>query len=195
MKITTTTTTSSNNNNFESWNVDNQFRIVTINPDTRYNPVKRPGSNQITVNNPNYINNTYKWLVGTTTEFKNETKHFTCWEPSGTGIDDTDSGYKRFSYKGDKILCHRFVWYFFNPGKLIPNDHDISHLCGNKRCCRPSHLYCEPKPNNVARINCIAYLVADSNHDSIMKICIHNVPCKTAKYISKNNLVTLQPEK
>jgi hypothetical protein len=195
MKITKTTT-SANDNKLESWNVENQYRTVSINPDTRFKPTKRPGSNESIVNKPNYIDNIYKWLVGTTTEIKNETGHFTCWEPSGTGIDNVDTGYNRFSYKGDKILCHRFVWYFYNPGKLVPNDYDISHLCGNKKCCRYSHLHCEPKPDNVARINCVGYVVSRNEDDSMtLLICPHNVPCKKAKYVYQECLVNIIPEK
>jgi hypothetical protein len=142
------------------------------------------------------VDDTYKWLIGTTAVNENETGHFKCWEPSADvkGIDITDSGYFRFSYKGKKILCHRFVWVYHNPGKTITDGYDISHLCGNKRCCRPSHLHCEIKTNNIARIGCMGYIVSEKNPNDILLLCTHNVPCKTSRFVNGKNFVIIEKE-
>jgi hypothetical protein len=174
--------------NITNWNVANDQRVVTHDPNSRFNLTKRKGANQYSRGTVEYFDHVYEWLIGCTKEVTNVTGHFTCWIPEGEGIELTDSGYNRMDYSG-KHFCHRFVWLYHNPGKNVLYGYDVSHLCGNSACCRSSHLICEPKPDNIARINCIGYLVRQGNPNHILKICPHNIPCKKAIYFSENDIV------
>lgn len=57
------------------------------------------------------------------------------------------SGYGQFS--GDSLLAHRYSYELFvGP---IPDDLQIDHLCGVKRCVNPAHLEAVTRKENLRR--------------------------------------------
>lgn len=58
-----------------------------------------------------------------------------CWEWTGCRL---PSGYGKVAICGRHFLVHRLVWLIWN-GSLDPTK-EVSHLCHNTSCCRPSHL-------------------------------------------------------
>ena len=60
-----------------------------------------------------------------------------CWEWIGF-LDHR--GYGRFynPRKQQNEPAHRFLWEFAN-GRKIPKGYEFHHICGNRRCVRPSH--------------------------------------------------------
>lgn len=112
----------------------------------------------------------YAHLISHTTEVTYGC--FTCWEPQGPGFDDNPGGYKRFSAMGKKHLCHKFSWTYHH-NDATPTG-DISHRCGNKKCCRPSHLEDEERTYQRTRDDCPGWVHIDSTW---IKICMHQPHC------------------
>ena len=79
---------------------------------------------------------------------------FTCEVPdckNFTGFETRKSGYIRMNRNGKKIFCHVLAhsvhpWY---NSKL-----DVSHLCGNPKCCSKHHLWSETHKVNLSRKGC-----------------------------------------
>lgn len=126
----------------------------------------------------------YRWLINQTVVSSSPLGFFKCWIINNTsGIDETESGYLRMSYRGKKILVHLFSWEYHNGSK--PRDKDISHLCHNKRCCRPSHLFCESRSTNKSRDHCIGIVSPDKDSSVHYTTCNHEPICCT------DNLLTI----
>lgn len=56
-------------------------------------------------------------------------------------------GYGNFSYKGKRILAHRFSFRAFK--SKIPKDLVVDHMCKNKLCVNPKHLRLLTRVKNV----------------------------------------------
>ena len=63
-----------------------------------------------------------------------------CWEAAGRP--NKHSGYVHLTLKNayDIRYIHRFICHLFHGLPLNYRTHQCHHLCGNKTCCRPSHL-------------------------------------------------------
>jgi len=111
---------------------------------------------------------------------------FTCWIPSGPGIDavQTDEHYKRMNLNGSSPQCHGFVWAYHHPG--VVKNLDVSHLCGNGFCCRPSHLHHEERKYQLLRRGCPGYLCFTDADDIVTYYlaCKHMPICKRSTSIS-----------
>jgi hypothetical protein len=120
----------------------------------------------------------YRLLISNTTRKSSALGFFTCWEviENAKGIDTMPTGYFRMSYAGRKVFVHVFVWEYHNGPK--DENLDVSHLCHNKKCCRPSHLHLESRAVNKSRDNCVG-VVAASPDDTPHQLCRHQPPCCT----------------
>lgn len=97
--------------------------------------------------------------------------------PGVTGAQLNASGYVRFSYRGTYFMAHVWMFLYHNPGAAFPvAGHDVSHLCCNEWCCRPSHLALEPRPYGRTRETCVGF-VYDAVTDTYGQVCRHNPPC------------------
>lgn len=127
----------------------------------------------------------YKWLMRwrirvQTTDVSHITDAFSCWVPScDGGIDITSGNYRRMAVDGSKELCHRFVYRFWYPS--YSTDNDVSHLCGNNGCCRPSHLTSESRTTNKSRDGCVGFLFLGGRW---IKVCKHKPLCVRVTQVS-----------
>ena len=121
----------------------------------------------------------YEWLLSSLKPPSSLTEAFdseyTCWIPSGQGISKTMSGYLRFNHIGKKVFCHVFAWRHHHN-----SDHhqaagrgDVSHLCRNKQCCRPSHLVREDRATNKSRDNCPGIVSCSLHEEEAFQLCKH----------------------
>lgn len=62
---------------------------------------------------------------------------FGCWEFQGY---KSPLGYGKLSYNGYSQYAHRVSYQIFNK-KQIPNNISVIHICKNKDCINPDHLY------------------------------------------------------
>lgn len=76
---------------------------------------------------------------------KVDKKDIGCWNFLG-GINK--SGYGNFWLDGRIVSAHRVAWKISNSIN-IPKGKSILHHCDNKKCCRPSHLYCGNHSDNM----------------------------------------------
>jgi hypothetical protein len=58
-----------------------------------------------------------------------------CWEWNAT---KNPEGYGGFRANGKMEKSHRVAWGLMKG--VIPDGLDVHHVCGNKGCCRPSHM-------------------------------------------------------
>lgn len=145
--------------------------------DERFGPQPRRNKNQYSLDDSeDGLNTDYRWLISTTIQIVDRSGYVTCWAPKGPGIDQSSAGYHRFSIMGKKRLCHDFVWEYHHLG--INKEADISHLCHNKWCCRPSHLTDESRSVNKSRDNCPGYVLMNLNsRQRMIKVCSHDPVC------------------
>lgn len=183
--------------NLYTWNFVNT-RIVPFHQFQRFDsavPILPNRGNQYSsITFVDYLNQSYQWLIKSTRIISSPPAgHFQCWVPYGVGIQPLVSGYNRFSFRGTYYMCHVFVWLFHHPNQALTQD--ISHLCSNKACCRPSHLLCEHRNYNISRRGCPGYLVSNEDNHFVIKICLHHPPCsKTTPFSSDNYIDPLNYE-
>jgi hypothetical protein len=140
----------------------------------------------------------YRHLISRT----NEETHglFVCWKPDITspGIDISSKEsylYRRFNFFGKKILCHNFTWQYFHPNEIKPDGYDLSHLCCDSECCRPSHIHCELRKYQRTRDKCSGYIwyqmIGNSQTEDktevenrYFDVCKHTPKCKKCQFIS-----------
>lgn len=162
---------------FITLNAERANRVPQFSPDTKiaYGYEERGQYNQHTL--PSFDDNfddVYGWLNQSSVQITGLGGFFTCWIGDITlpGI-ASDTDYLRFSFRGVRVLAHLFTWLYHHPGARPIGD--ISHLCGNNHCLRPSHLFDEPHSSNIARIGCSGYILIA---DTLFSVCKHNPHCK-----------------
>lgn len=107
---------------------------------------------------------------------------FTCWE-STRG--NKSGQYYRTNFQSKKVLTYNAIAVAFY-GQ--PNGEDISHLCGNPRCVRPSHIYYESHQINISRINCCGMIFCTRTKKYLKNVCVHYPKCKKV-FIDTENAV------
>jgi Zinc-binding loop region of homing endonuclease len=124
----------------------------------------------------------YQWIKSNCEELYDEYEVFGCWIP----IKDTkgfdymkEQNQFRISYQGKKILIHVFTKSVFEDNT---DNLDVSHLCHDRQCCRPSHLVYEDRSYNKSRDGCAGYVIDEKN---ALLICKHKPPCKVTSKIRK----------
>lgn len=124
----------------------------------------------------------YKWIVSNCIETQDENNIFHCWIPKigSTGIHYIkDKNQFRFSLRGSKLLVHVFTKACFEDNT---DDLDVSHLCHNRKCCRPSHLAYESRSYNKSRDGCCGYIITRNAH----LVCKHKPACKVTSTIESS---------
>jgi len=129
------------------------------------------------------FNLSYRWLITVTAEKPGIEGIFVCWEPQGPGIDTNKTGYHRMGFKHTKVMCHVLSWLYHHPGETT-EDGDISHLCHNSNCCRPSHLFKESRSINKSREGCVGYALSSDDPSIIIRVCQHLPSCCVARWFS-----------
>jgi hypothetical protein len=156
-----------------------------------------------------WFNLGYRYLVSRCIEEPDETGTFSCWIPSGPGISIVESDtykYRRMKLQNTTPLCHVFAWAYHHPG--IKKEYDISHLCGNPKCCRPSHLHHEERKYQRTRDGCTGFVIqldcgetdvddagtiTSDEYTRYYRVCKHNPHCKKAVIISTDNEIVNKP--
>jgi hypothetical protein len=112
-----------------------------------------------------------------------------CWILNkARGIDKTFNGYHRVSLNGQKVLAHVLVYLYHHPGEAIEGD--ISHICGQRSCCNPKHLFDEKHLDNMTRIPCLGTLIpTDQSLGPIIRLCIHTPVCTKQIVYSAKHIV------
>ena len=139
----------------------------------------------------------YNWIAYNANRVYDSTGTFCCWiPPTGGGFDfDEDKNQFRFSIDGKKALVHVFTRFCKSAPPDLNNNIsslDVSHLCHNRKCCRPSHLEYEGRDYNKSRDNCPGYL--KDEHGDFRLVCKHNPPCKVVTVVSDCAIVNLIKE-
>lgn len=91
------------------------------------------------------------------------------------GVTKGVSGYM-VTINGFNTHFSRLRWMVKNRRITQAKDVEIHHRCGNKLCCRPSHLEEGKKGDGKARIGCKGYIKVDE--DTFIKVCTHDPPCR-----------------
>lgn len=139
-------------------------------PDT---PLKRKPQNQYTRETDSDI---FNWIKSNCDVYVDKFEVFECWilRNNTIGIDWLeDQNQFRFSHKHSKKLVHVWMKEYISGDK--PSGCDTSHLCHDRKCCRPSHTEFEDRSYNLSRNNCPGYVWNGSN---FIKFCQHDPPCK-----------------
>jgi len=182
----------------KTWNVfdvnaSNLNRVIKFSPDTHntakpsfldrngkmsFNQYNQPKSDT------EWFDSGYQYLMYRVQEEKHGL--FTCWIPNGPGIDAVDDKdrYKRMNLHGSSPQCHGFVWAYHHPG--VVKNMDVSHLCGNGFCCRPSHVYHEDRTYQLTRRGCPGYMCFADADDIVTYylVCKHEPTCKRSTDVS-----------
>lgn len=160
------------------WNGNNADRMPTFHADQRFDRevmAARSCNQHSSKSLESEFEDAYRWLIGRTEEVASTPAgHFRCWVPGGPGIQHLASGYSRFSFRGVYHMCHAFTWHYRHPGDQ--GSGDLSHLCSNQACCRPSHLHREDRNTNLSRRGCPGYLVSTTSN-LVLQACRHDPPC------------------
>jgi len=136
--------------------------------------------NQYTIFDLKKLDLYYLWLISITKEKWDDTFSVCCWipTPNTKGIDFMEkSRQHRASLKGNKILLHVFTKLFWEKPKNI--EYEVSHLCQNHICIRPSHLHWESHLENMSRIGCIGWICVEN---MFIRVCKHKPSCLTYKF-------------
>lgn len=161
----------------ELWNLEP--RKIKFLPDYRPpKPVAPRKFNQYTTQLTK-VDDTYEWLISITEVVPDSTRNINCWIPKKVAGIDTNMNYNRISFQG-KTLAHRFVYLYHHP-ELVPTTKpqlDVSHLCDNGYCCRPSHLHLEEHNENIQRQKCLGYVIIPNNSTQVLSFCEHDPKCK-----------------
>ena len=179
----------------QHWN-SSATRVPKYSPTQRWDGQEPPSrkTNQYTkLTLSEQIDRDYRWLITKTTVAPQDSLGIiNCSIPNGEGIDITEANYTRMGFRGDKVMCHVFSWNYFNPGQIIPATNDVSHLCGNSKCCKPSHLHLEPHSVNIGRIACPGFIVIPitDTENHCFQICNHTPHCKKYQIINLANQST-----
>lgn len=163
-------------------------------PNTRFNinDVNERGSNQFKKETRHDI---YKWLISRTDEVREPSGMVVCWCPISTekGIELRPTGYVRINVAGAKQMAHVFVWEYHS-SEEVPKEKEVSHLCSNPQCCRPSHLTVESRKDNIARRTCLGYIILPGDQTTGYRNCQHNPRCKRVTLLDINSRERLVPD-
>ena len=138
-------------------------------------PLRRKTQNQYTTETEM---EKYTWILSNCIEYsppEDVNNIIKCWIPNPNAVGmqyDATNNQFRFSNKGKYDLVHVFTSEFIKGSK---GTLDASHLCHNRRCCRPSHITFESRTDNIARVDCPGYIIVEGR---LYKVCTHYPPCK-----------------
>jgi len=169
------------------WQRDRKFRTLgTIVPQPVYNQHNMPRWRV-------HYHEHYRRVIYNARQIRSPGSYFTCWEPTGRGVDTNRNGYHRINFRGGKVLGHVFTYLYFHPGDDGQNP-PISHLCGNRWCFRPSHLTRETLAVNVTRVSCPGY-IQDQTSGVWWCLCRHRPRCKRVHVLTPRRVTQgLVPE-
>lgn len=155
--------------------------LTPFDPDRRFDGDAPPTRKYNQFNRPSLEtrrNHFYWFLIHNTVVVPSERRIFKCWEiQRAPGIDNPENGYYRANFDNSKVTVHRWIWQYHNNFQEVPVGYDISHLCGNKECIRPSHLIRESRAENINRIGCPGYCWF-TLQKKLIRICKHRPCCK-----------------
>lgn len=101
---------------------------------------------------------------------------------------------------GVRLSFHRLTYIAIHK-KALSDKLEIYHTCGDKFCCKPSHLIIGPKGVNLLRKGCKGYIRLskrdDQGEERFIRVCNHHPPCSVvteAEDIKKNRVGTATHE-